>query len=352
MKKIYTILALLAFSLLMPSPISARKDRKVKVKPVDSLSIEFAVDTLTDAYLDTLDINKKLLINDYSMIGISYGGALNMVNFNPTRKNATFFTPHQFGITFTNYQKMFHYMPYFGIQVGLYYGQDGYQFKPDSDGKSYHVDGATSAIYDYIEVPALAHLHIDVWKIKMMVNLGLYGGYRLKVHREGPQVPEDYVNAFYDYENRVDYGFKGGLGIGFMFDPVEFHINATLRHSLSSLYEPDYASEYYYKIAYPMSVALTFGVHIHLTKRSGKTRSQLKQEAYDIVFNAPVEEEKEKVEEPAVPVELAPVPEPEVSPEPVVKAQADSVVALPPKPKEFKRGSFNIKVDDTKKSKN
>ena len=69
-----------------------------------------------------------------------------------------------------------------------------------------------------------------------------------------------------------------------MFDPVEIHINALVRWSWSSLYDPDYASPYYYRYAYPMDGILTVGVHFQLTKRSGKTSQALRQEARAIVY--------------------------------------------------------------------
>ena len=105
-------------------------------------------------------------------------------------------------------------------------------------------------------------------------------------------MPEEYLTHFYDYENRLDYGFKGGLGIGFIFTPCELHINALFRHSLSSIYKPDYSSAYFYKYAYPMSLSLTVGLHFHLGRRTGKTHAQLRQEAYDRVFNPSTEENK------------------------------------------------------------
>ena len=69
-----------------------------------------------------------------------------------------------------------------------------------------------------------------------------------------------------------------------MFDPVEIHIGAMLRWSWSSLYQPDYASPYYYRYAYPLDVIATVGVHFQLTKRSGKTTQQLRREAKEIVY--------------------------------------------------------------------
>lgn len=244
----------------------------------------------TDALLDTLQLNRKFLINDYSMIGVQYGYTLSQTMFNPTKKQGMLEHPLNFGVTYTRYGKLFSYMPYFGFQTGFFYGQSGYIFKKDKKTGVYteSVDGATSATYSYLEVPLLAHFHVDVWHLKLIANVGLFGSWRFDVEREGDRVPTEYLNKFYDYERRIGYGIKGGVGIGFVFDPVEFHIQGTYRYSLGSLYKPDYASEYYYRFAHPADIIISAGLHFQLTKRTGKTRKQLKNIAKQSVYE-PVE---------------------------------------------------------------
>lgn len=252
----------------------------------DTLSIGFEPE-YSDEYLDTVNIKKKKTINDYSMIGVQYGIALNQMRFNPSKKQGMLMTPVNFGVVYTRYGKMFGYMPYFGFQAGLFYGQDGYIFKKDKETGDYTetVDGAVKATYSYLEVPLLAHLHVDVWKLKLIVNVGLYGAYRINVEREGERVDPNYVNKFYDYDRRFDYGIKAGAGIGLMLDPVEFHITAAYRASLGTLYDPDYNSQYYYRFAYPSDIIISAGIHVQLTKRTGKTKAELRKEAKSFVYN-------------------------------------------------------------------
>ncbi len=274
------LLALLA--VLPPAFGSPRKERRNR-QASDSLKLVLA-DSLTDAFLDTVNIKKALMINDYSMIGVQWGVGLNKMTFNPPKKQTQLVLPGVYGIMYTRYGKMFGYMPYFGVQVGAFYGQDGYQFKKDEEGYTPSVDGATHTVYDYIEIPALAHFHVDVWHFKLMAGLGCYGGYRLKVHREGYGVPDEYKDNFYDYDRRLDYGLKGGGGIGFFLDPVELHLTAMVRYGLGSLYDPDYYSQYYYRFATPFDIVISAGLHFQLTKRTGKTRAALRREAYERVF--------------------------------------------------------------------
>lgn len=248
--------------------------------PADNSVIEYS-----DEYLDTVKINRKITINDYSMIGVQYGVALSQVMFNPSKKQGMLMNPMNIGIVYTRYGKMFGYMPYFGFQAGVFYGQNGYKFKIDKKTGEYseNVDGATQARYTYLEVPLLAHMHIDVWHLKFILNAGLFGAYRKSVEREG-DIDSKYLTSFYDYDRRFEYGVKAGIGFGFIFDPVELHFQATYRYALGSLYKPDYKSEYYYRFAYPSDIIISAGLHFQLTRRTGKTKSQLKKEAKGLIY--------------------------------------------------------------------
>jgi len=275
MKRLITIISILLSSFAL----SAQSDLLPKGLTVEEYSNEF---------LDTLDVKKKLMINDYSMIGISYGVNLSQVMWNPTQNQDMLLIPMNIGISYTKYGKMFGYMPYFGFQIGLNLTKEGYQFEHNKDKNyTYTIEGAEKAIYDVIEVPLYMHGHFDMWNFKLIANLGCYGGYRLGIHRypgETGNVKPEVENSFIESDRRWDYGLKGGLGIGFVFAPVEFHITATYKHSFGTLFEPDHYSEYYYRYAYPMNITISAGMHIHLTKRTGKTKAELKKEARESVY--------------------------------------------------------------------
>ena len=312
-RKIICIIFASLFTCLVPINSEARKQKKAlsdstAVSVADTSRLEVAADSIagrldsltaasldsidlvplfSDEYLDTVKMKKAKSINDYTMIGVQYGVSLIQMRFNPTKRQGMLILPYNFGITYTRYGKMFGYMPYFGFQTGVLFGQDGYVFKKNKETGDYNesVDGATKAVYSYAEVPLLAHLHIDVWHLKLIVNLGLYAAYRLEVEREGERLDPQYANTFYDYDRRFDYGAKAGAGIGLILDPIEFHIQATYRASLGSLYRPNYYSEYYYRFAYPSDILITAGIHIQLTKRTGKTKAALKKEAKALIYN-------------------------------------------------------------------
>ena len=293
MKKFITI----AFVALFSGTISAQTlirdsvrvdmpDTVSRVLPLKDSSFTITGDfEYSDEFLDTVKIRKKLIINDYSMIGVQYGVALSQVMFNPTKKQGMLMNPVNVGVIYTRYGKMFGYMPYFGFQTGIFYGQNGYKFKIDKETGDYseNVDGATQARYTFIEVPLLAHMLMDVWHLKFIVNAGLFGGYRMSVQREG-KIEDKYRTEFYDYDKRFEYGIKAGVGFGFFFDPVELHFQAMYRYTLGSLYKPDYKSEYYYRFAYPSDIIISAGLHFQLTRRTGKTRKMLKNEAKGLIY--------------------------------------------------------------------
>ncbi len=238
--------------------------------------------TLDQEYI----VESKPLINDYTMIGVNYGVTFSNMYFSPSKHNRSFVVqPNYVSVTYTRHCKMFDNLPYFAFVGGIAMGNEGFAFEVDSEtGTSADVDGATWCSMKVFEVPVMAQIHLDQEPFKIMINAGIYGGWRQSISRTGPGLDLTYANTFRDYEHQIDYGFQGGAGIGFIFAPFELHFNCTLRWSWSNLYDPDYASSYYYYYAYPLDIIASVGLHFHLTKRNGKTKRQLKLEAYDYVY--------------------------------------------------------------------
>lgn len=241
-----------------------------------------------DAFLDTVLIEKPKVINDYSMLGVSYGVNFCRQYLNPTYYQSWTFKPTYVSLLFTHYQKMFNYLPYFGFQIGLSYSYEGYDFTDRHTGNPTHlVFGANKAAIRTIELPFMLQGHVDADWFRVLFNLGAYAGYRLSIERSGPDIMYEHpelVNAFAPTDHRFDYGALGGAGIGFVFEPFEFHINALVRFSFSTLYAPDYKGGDYYYFSNPLDLVVNAGIHVHLNNRYGKTRKQLKKEAYDIVY--------------------------------------------------------------------
>ena len=299
MKKLIILMTVLGwgFSASAQTPVNRLEGRPVErteeVVFTDELLLS-EVNSLTDLQLDSIDVKKKLNINNYTMLGVQYGVGLSQVMWNPTQKQDMVFTPLNVGITFTKYQKMFGYMPYFGFQTGIFYAREGYQFattEKNGEEFTYNIEGAKKALIDVIEAPVLFQFHIDMWNFKIMANIGCYAGYRLSIKRfplEPGSVKEELLNSFTDTDIRWDYGIKGGVGFGLVFDPIEIHFQGAYKHSLSSLYTPDHADprKYYYRFAYPSNIVISVGLYYQLTKRTGRTKAELKKMAKDMVYNS------------------------------------------------------------------
>ena len=291
MRRVFILISSICVLLSTVGPLAAQNKGG---KKGDGLVFDLE-DSTTLAYLDTVNLKKKVKINDYSLIGVHYGVSLNNVSFNPTRPTAFVFNTGTYGITFTHYEKMFGFMPYFGYQFGVFHSTEAYQFKENKDTGTIPIRDTltyeSSMSMEILEVPILAHFHLDAGRFKLMANLGIYGGWRYNIHRGGgTYLNQDRKDVFLPFEHRFDYGLKGGAGIGLILDPFEIHINAMVRYSWSSLYEPDYYNKYYYRFAYPFDVVITAGLQFQLGRRTGKTRPQLRKEAREMVYGEPVEQ--------------------------------------------------------------
>ena len=240
-------------------------------------------DSVTNSYLDSVKINIAKP-NDYWMIGV-YGGASAQYGFyNPDRMVRWQLQYPVYGFSVVRHFTMFGIFPNMGMEFGTQMNYEGYEFKRSSEtGYRFTESGAYKAMMKVPEVFFLSHFHIDMGEhFKIMAKVGLYGGYRLKIHRildedyAGIEEYEQYVDTFRDYDRRLSYGVEGGVGFGLMFNPFEFHLMVTGKWGWSSFWQPDYVSPYYYRFAYPLDAGLTFGVYYQLTPRYGHTRAQLK----------------------------------------------------------------------------
>lgn len=240
----------------------------------------------SDAFLDTVQVKKHSKINDYMLIGVNYGVSFNNMTFNPAKAGkVALFNPNYVSVMFTKYSKLFDILPYCGLTFGVAYGKEGYSFKANKEtGYIQDVDGAQKCTMSVIEVPFMTQIHIDANPMKVMLDAGVYGGYRLTVNRSGPTLDPQFASTFRSYEHRFDYGFQGGGGLAVMIDPIEIHFNCLVRWSWSNLYDPDYYSIYYYRFARPLDIIATVGVHFQLTKREGRTTKDLRKEAKDKVY--------------------------------------------------------------------
>jgi hypothetical protein len=192
---------------------------------------------------------------------------------------------------------MMNTFPNLGMEFGFQHNYEGYKFK------EYEIDAGTERATTvrssidgyheaYMEVPEvflLTHGHLDMGRfVKINLKAGVFGGYRMNITRirddsYSSDFDPEYANAFYDTDNRWTYGIQGGVGLGLMLDPIEFHLGVQVKWGWSPFYPPDKYNQFSYRYAYPLDGAVTFGVYYQLTKRHGHTRSSLRSMARQYV---------------------------------------------------------------------
>lgn len=294
MRKVVLPLLLALFTAALP--LTAQDGRKKKAIDLDQEFFHLP-DSVTDDYLDNTPLPKKARINDYWIVGAHGGVSLAHGFFNPPRQVNFFLNKPVYGFSITRFATMMNTFPNLGMELGFQHNYEGYQFKEfEVDGRKYisDIDGANEATIEVPEVFLVTHGHIDMGQYaKINLKAGIFGGYRMSITRSGQYMSEDIADSFQDTDNRWTYGVQGGLGLGFMVDPVEIHLNVQVKWGWSPYYQPNKYSPYYYRFAYPLDGAVTLGVYYQLTKRRGHTRGQLRRLAREVLME---EQEKQQQE--------------------------------------------------------
>ena len=293
---------LLTTLLLAALPLCAQEKKETRKKHTIDLDEEFfhLPDSVTDEYLDNASLPKKSRINDYWIVGVHGGVSIERGYHNPPRQVINYLHKPIYGFSVTRFATMMNTFPNLGMEFGFQRNFEGYNFKeyevnPGTDRAFFtrqNVDGYQEAYMEVPEVFLLTHGHMDMGRyVKINIKGGMFAGYRMNIKRihdtnyDPIDVPFDYTyaNSFMDTDNRWSYGIQGGLGLGLMLDPVEFHVGVQIKWGWSPFYPPNKYSPYIYSYTYPLDGAVTFGVYYQLTKRRGHTRSSLRNMARQYV---------------------------------------------------------------------
>ena len=179
------------------------------------------------------------------MIGVSYGVNWSGVNSSPKIGSEKVLTYNNIGVQYTYYHALWDQLFNFGLQIGAWHGYEGYTSRTDGYGETCEI----------VEVPLVSQFKIDFSIFRLLINLGTYGGYRLSTDKEG---------GFDKYDQRVDYGILGGLGLAVVFKPFELHIEGNYMYSFASMYHTNKFSDIYWMYTYPQNIMLSASLHFHL----------------------------------------------------------------------------------------
>jgi hypothetical protein len=294
---------LLTTLLLAALPLCAQENKETGKKHTIDLDEEFfhLPDSVTDEYLDNASLPEKSRINDYWIVGVHGGVSFEHGYYNPSRQVSFYHHMPVYGFSITRFATMMNTFPNLGMEIGFQHNYEGYYFKEfevnaGTDRAFFtrsEIDGYQEAYMEVPEVFVLTHGHLDMGRyVKINIKGGVYAGYRMNITRihdtsydspDNPPFDYTYAHSFMDTDNRWSYGIQGGLGLGLMLDPVEFHVGVQIKWGWSPFCPPDKYNQFSYRYAYPLDGAVTFGVYYQLTKRRGHTRSSLRSMARQYV---------------------------------------------------------------------
>jgi len=197
------------------------------------------------------------------LIGVRGGYNTSGIDFQRNDQPKTIPTYQNFSLLYTYYHPMWDMFPFFGIQTGINIEQQGFAM-PGGHPELYDITR-----YQSLNIPFVSQFHVDFWKMRILVNLGAFGGYRFNTKEryyinETELISNKYVYDCYDV--RIDYGFIGGGGLSIRFDPFEFHLECNYKYSLSMLYHPKRLSNSYYIYVYPHQLIFSLALHYRLSK--------------------------------------------------------------------------------------
>ena len=202
-------------------------------------------------------------LNAQHLIGVRSGYNISGIDFkrNDTPKSINTFV--NFSLLYIYYHPMWQQFPYFGLQTGISYSETGFSM-PGLHDELYDITK-----YQVLTIPVVSQFHIDFWKMRILVNLGAFGGYRLSANQtsytsDGKRIKKDLV--FDCYDTRPDFGFIGGGGLAVKINSFELHLECNYNYSLSMLYNPKINSNTYPIYVYPHQLIFSMAFYYRLSK--------------------------------------------------------------------------------------
>ncbi len=193
-------------------------------------------------FLAILKLDAQDLFKSSTYIGINAGINICRVSFTPSVEQ-NLLTDMQAGLVFRHISE-----PHIGLQIEVNYAGKGWTENRDSI-------GLYTRNLKVINLPVMAVFIIGSKTFRFSFLLGPYGSY-LRSESETIDIPgyqtitNPLTTQYLPYygkplENKLEFGFVGGLGFELYTKIGVFGIRATYSHSLTNLF-PLNASEFYY----------------------------------------------------------------------------------------------------------
>lgn len=179
------------------------------------------------------------------LIGVRAGYSISGIDSRPTIETKSISSNQNFSIIYTYYHDLWGTINLFGFQTGISKNSAGY------------MSGENEIRYEVITIPLVSQFHIDFWKMRLLLNAGGFGGYRInKTVTDG--------TTFDEFDYRYDYGFIAGGGLALKLKPFEIHLEGNYNYSLSYLFNPKKYSSTDYLFTYPHSLIFSMTLYLHL----------------------------------------------------------------------------------------
>lgn len=191
------------------------------------------------------------------LVGVRWGYNISSVTFDPDRDHFGITSAKNYSVLYTYYHPDSGNNPYFGFQTGLSLWQTG------------HKTDLYEERIEMASIPLVSQFHVDFWKMRVLLNLGGYGGYRLKktVYDLSGSGDAAGTTGFDELDNRIEFGIVAGAGLSYILKPFELQVEANYNYSLSYLYYPrkfDTASPLY---TYPNHLIFSVAILLHIKSR-------------------------------------------------------------------------------------
>ena len=235
---LYTVIILLAAS-FAASGQDKGQDTGMAVQDTVFTIPDYNAELPTGSDILKQDVSVKPVKKFHSthMIGVRYGVNLATAKFSPDVHSGSVVCPNSFGIVYTYYNDLWDMMDNFGTQVMARLNREGFTAE-------YAIENTK---YTVAEVDLMANFRANLKAFRLFINAGPYAGYRL----DNDRTADESGAKWYSYDNRFDYGLIFGGGVGVMFGPFEFHLEANYKWGLSSYVHTYYYNDEYWFFAFP-----------------------------------------------------------------------------------------------------
>ncbi|HHV39899.1 MAG TPA: PorT family protein [Bacteroidales bacterium] len=186
------------------------------------------------------------------MVGVKGGYAFNMIHFTPDRKQTSVPSWKNASVVYTYYHDLWGNLPYFGLQTGFAYTQQAYDTPQ------------LKRVYEVVRIPLVSQFHIDMWKTRLLLNLGCFASYRMSAMDFTEEQPQGVPVVFDCNHISQDYGVLGGIGFALVLKPFEIHLEANYSHSFAMIENPALYSNEHYTYGYPGQLLFTIALYLHL----------------------------------------------------------------------------------------